>query len=308
MARLDPQVERVLERLPEIARDRMSPDEARRASRERGALLHPPSAAVARVFERTLRTAAGDVGVRIYAPGGTDLPALVYLHGGGWVLGDLDAPDALCRRLANAARCVVVSVDYPLAPEHPFPVALEASYAVTKWLAENARSLDVDPSRIAVGGESAGGNLAAAMALAARDRGGPRLVFQVLLVPVLNYAFDTPSYAENAEGYRLTRNEMQWFWSHYLRDVADGANPYASLLRANDLSGVPPAVIVIAEFDPLRDEGEAYARRLRDSGVAVECRRYEGVVHGFIPMAGEVDSADRAIDDIGRALRTAFSR
>ena len=308
MARLDPQVERVLERLPQIAREQMSADEARRATRERADLLGHRSEAVARVFDRTVPTAAGDVGVRVYAPDEGDLPALVYLHGGGWVLGDLDAPDALCRRLANDVRCVVVSVDYPLAPEHPFPAALEASYALTQWLAQNAKTLGVDAKRIAVGGESAGGNLAAAIALVSRDRGGPRLVFQLLLVPVTNCAFDTASYVENADGYGLTRAEMKWFWRHYLSEPGDDANPYASPLRASDLRGVPPALIVTAEFDPLRDEGEAYAKRLRESGVVVDCRRYDGVVHGFIPMSGEVDIANRAIDDIARGLRAAFAR
>jgi acetyl esterase len=305
--KLDSQVAAVLARLPQIERDKMTPDEARRASRERAELLRQDREPVARVEEREVPTGDGEVRVRTYAPAGRSGAALIYLHGGGWVLGDLDGPDALCRAIANRASCLVVSVEYPLAPERKFPAALEASYAVTRWVSENASDLEVDMQRLGVGGESAGGNLAAAVALLARDRGGPPLAFQLLLVPVMDHAFDTVSYVENADGYGLTRAEMMWFWRHYLRDDAEGANAYASPLRAPDLHGLPRALVVTAEFDPLRDEGEAYARRLSDAGVPVELRRIEAVVHGFLGMAGEADVARRAVDGIVHAVRDALA-
>jgi acetyl esterase len=307
LAELDPQVARVLARLPKIERDKMTPEDARRASRERAALLRPRTEPVDHVAERSVSTSEGPVRVRVYTSGDARRPALVYLHGGGWVLGDLDGPDALCRTIAVHAGCVVVSVEYPLAPEHKFPAALEASYAVTRWIAEEGDSIGADPERIGVGGESAGGNLAAAIALLARDRGGPRLAFQLLLVPVLDRAFETRSYRENAEGYGLTRAEMMWFWSHYLRAPADADSPYASPLRATDLRGLPPALVVTAEFDPLRDEGAAYAERLREAGVAVELRHYRGVVHGFLPMTAEVEIARRAVDDIVHSVRATLA-
>ncbi|HKW78586.1 MAG TPA: alpha/beta hydrolase [Candidatus Limnocylindria bacterium] len=310
MGRLDPQVAGVLQRLPGIARERMTPEEARRASRDRANLLRGTVEPVAHVRDTIASTPAGEIPLRVYAPeiaAGRSVPGLVYFHGGGWVLSDLDGPDALCRTLASRVECVVVSVAYPLAPEHKFPAALEASHAATSWVAQNAAKLGVDADRIAVGGESAGGNLAATVALLARDRGGPRLAFQLLLVPVIDYAFDTRSYLENADGYGLTRAEMMWFWHHYLRAPVDGANPYASPLRAHDLGGVPPALVVTAEFDPLRDEGDAYAERLRRASVPVEHRRYAGVVHGFLAMTAEVDIARQAVDDIARSARNALS-
>lgn len=304
MSGLDPQVARVLERIPAISYEGMSPPEARRASRERSRLSEKVEP-VATVFDRFVPTTSGDVPIRVYAPADSPLPALVFLHGGGWVLGDLDGPDALCRALANRGSCIVISVDYPLAPEFRFPAALEASYEVTRWVRDHGRAIGALPS-VAVGGESAGGNLAAGIALMARDRGGPTLAFQLLLMPVLDHGFDTASYLDHAEGYRLTRKEMMWWWHNYLLDGSDGADPYASPLRATDLQGLPPALVLTAEFDPLRDEGESYAKRLKAAGVTVEQRRYPGVVHGFLSMAGEVDVARQAVNDIGTALRTAF--
>jgi len=206
--------------------------------------------------------------------------------------------------LTNAADCAVVSVEYRLAPEHKFPAAVEDGYAATKWVAQNASNLGVDAARIAVGGASAGGNVAAVVALMARDRGTPRLVYQLLLYPVTNFAFDTPSYQQNADGYMLTKDAMMWCWSLYLRGEADGHNPYASPLRAQDLHGLPPALVVTAEYDPLRDEGELYAARLREAGVPAVCKRYDGMIHGGLPM----DMGKQAWQEAAAALRSAFAR
>ena len=242
------------------------------------------------------------------AAGPGPFPILVFFHGGGFVIGDLDSMDAPCRALANRAGCLVVSVDYRRAPEHKFPTATEDCYAAVRWVAENAASLNGDSARIAVGGDSAGGNLAAVVALMARDRGGPPLRYQLLIYPATNHDFTTASCQENAEGYFLTTADSRWFWSQYLRDENDAANPYASPLRAEDLSGLPPALIITAEYDPLRDEGEAYAERLRQAGVAAEAKRYDGMIHGFFQMGAVIDRGKQAIEDAAQALRTAFAR
>lgn len=263
---------------------------------------------VAKVENRTIPVPGGEIPVRIYTPEGEGpFPALVYYHGGGWVIGNLDTVDVPCRMLANRAGCVVVSVDYRLAPEHKFPTAAEDSYAAAKWLSENAASIQVDPERIAVGGDSAGGNLAAVVALMAREQGGPSFAYQMLIYPVTNHAYDTDSYRDNAEGYFLTKNTMVWFWNHYLRNEEDGQNPYASPLLAEDLSGLPPALVITAGFDPLRDEGEAYAERLKAAGVPVEATRYEGMIHGFFWMPGVLTEAHNAINQAANALKQAFS-
>jgi|SRR5262245_12176472 len=248
----------------------------------------------------------GDIPVRVYVPAAEredELPALVYFHGGGWVMGSLDAYEGLCRSLANAACAVVISVDYRLAPEHRYPAAVEDAYAATWWVHEPARTLGVDPARLAVGGDSAGGNLAAAVCLMARDRGRPALSAQVLLYPILDHAFDTASYRENGEGYYLTRAAMEWFWKLYLAREEDGAHPYASPLRAERLTGLPPALIVTAEYDPLRDEGEAYARRLESEGVAVRLIACHGMIHGFLRRPDTFAQTRPTISQIGQALR-----
>jgi acetyl esterase len=264
--------------------------------------------AVARVENRTVPGPAGNIPVRIYWPDGSGpFPVLVYYHGGGFVLCDLDSHDATCRLLTNGAGCITVSVVYRLAPESKFPAAPEDCYAATCWAAENAAELGGDPSRIAVGGDSAGGNLAAAVPLMARERGGPALVHQLLIYPVTTSDLDAPSYTENAEGYMLTREAMAWFWSHYLVDAADGAHPHASPLRAQELSGLPPATVITAEFDPLRDEGEAYGQRLSEAGVDVDVRRYDGVIHGFFAMVGALPHAQQALDQACARLRGAFA-
>lgn len=263
---------------------------------------------VNKVENRIIPVKGGNIKVRIYTPEGEGpFPALIYYHGGGWVIGNLDTVDVPCRMLANRAGCVVISVDYRLAPEYKFPTAVEDSYEAVKWVAENAASIDVDPARIAVGGDSAGGNLAAVVALMARDNGGPSIAYQMLIYPVTNHSFDTTSYLENAEGYFLTKNMMVWFWNHYLRDELDGKHPYASPLLAKDLTNLPPALVITAGFDPLRDEGEAYAERLKAAGVSVEMTRYDGMIHGFFWMPGVLESAHDAINQAARALKNVFS-
>jgi acetyl esterase len=234
---------------------------------------------------------------------------LVYFHGGGWVLGDLESHDRVCRALANQAGCVVVSVDYRLAPEHVFPAGAEDCYAATKWVAENAASIGADGARLAVGGDSAGGNLAAVVSMMARDRGGPAINFQLLLYPVTDCALATPSQKEFAnDGYVLSRADMEWFWKNYTDPIAEKNNPYACPLRAKDLSGLPPALVLTASHDPLRDEGERFAERLIAAGVKTTCTRYEGVTHGFVSFADGLDKGKEGQRQAADALRVAFAR
>jgi len=264
---------------------------------------------VAKVEDRSFRGPAGELPLRIYTPDGRGpFPVLIYFHGGGWVVGSIEIVDASCRSLANLAGCMVVSAGYRLAPEHKFPAAADDCYAATRWVALHAASFSGDPARLAVGGESAGANLAAVAALMAQERGAPSLVHQLLAYPVLNYAFDTPSYRENGDGYFLTKDMMVWFWRQYLRDETDGENPSASPLRSQYLRGVAPATILAAEFDPLRDEAEAYAARLREAGVPVTYTCYKGLIHGFFGMAKVVEPAKKALEDAAAALRAAFAR
>jgi acetyl esterase len=230
---------------------------------------------------------------------------LVYLHGGGWVVGSLETHDGVCRALASRTPCVVAAVDYRLAPEHRFPAAVEDAWAATAWVAEHAASIGGDPDRIAVGGDSAGGTLATACAIRARDH-GLRLALQLLVYPVTDHRFDTASYEECAEGYGLTRDAMRWYWAQYL-GPDDGSSPEASPLRAADLAGLAPAHVVTAEYDPLRDEAEAYAARLEEAGVPVRLDRCEGLIHGFLRMPGTIRRADAVLDDAAAALREAFA-
>lgn len=248
--------------------------------------------------------------VRVYIPEREGpYPTLVYYHGGGWVLGDLDTHDATCRALTNEVNCMVVSVDYRLSPEHEFPVPLEDCYTALEWLFDDSVSMQVDTDNVAVGGDSAGGNLAAAVALLARDRGGPSIAHQSLIYPVTDHAFDTTSYEENAEGYLLEKSSMEWFWDHYLRDDIDGQNPYASPLRAQSLEGLPPATVTTCGFDPLRDEGAAYAERLDEAGVPVNHVNYDDCIHGiaqFLVDPMDLTRSRELVDDVASDLRNAF--
>ncbi len=306
---LDPQTKAVLEQMAALNLPPYWTLSAEEARRQFEATRPPvPGEPVAKVEDRAIPGPGGDIPVRVYTPeGNAPFPILVYFHGGGWVLGNIASHDNTARLLTNRAGCIVVSVDYRLAPEHKFPAAAEDCYAATKWVADHAAELGGDPERIAVGGDSAGGNLAAVVSLMARDRGGPKLVFQLLIYPVTDYDLDRPSYQENAEGYLLTKDWMVWFWNHYLPSAEYAHHPHASPFRAEDLRGLPPALVLTAEFDPLRDEGEAYAERLREAGVPVTCTRYDGLIHGFFGMSAVIDRARDAVDQAATALREAFA-
>jgi acetyl esterase len=248
----------------------------------------------------------GDVPIRIYRPDGGTLPALVYLHGGGWSIGDLNSADPMCRRLAAEAGCVVVSVDYRLAPEHPFPAAVEDAYAVTADVVRRADRYGIRPEAVAVAGDSAGGNLATVTARLARDD-GIALVHQLLMCPNTDSGLDSPSFAAFGEGYGLSAATMAWFLGHYI-GYADRSDPRIAPLRAADLSGLPPATVLTAEYDILRDEGEGYARALAAAGVPVEMRRYDGMMHNFVTLPEVFDDAVTARGWAVRRLRLAFGK
>lgn len=266
----------------------------------------PQSEPVHDVTEATFDGPAGPVPIRIYRPAEGVLPVVVFCHGGGWVLCNLDTHDDLCRSLANGTGAAVVSVDYRQPPEHPFPAAVDDAYGALQWVVAQAHELGVDEDRVAVAGDSAGGNLAAALCLMARHRSGPPIRFQLLIYPVLAHAFDTGSYVDKATGYFLTAEHMRWYWDQYLADPADGRNQYASPLFAEDLGGLPSAHIVTGEHDPLRDEGEAYAGRLREAGVDVTNVRYGGMFHGFFTLGRVLPAAALATSTAHAALRTAL--
>jgi acetyl esterase/lipase len=307
---LDPQAKALLDQMASMGTpplQAMSVPEARAFMDSLRALAGDVET-VAHVEDRTVPGPAGDIPVRLYRPAADGpLPLLVYFHGGGWVLGgELEVYDGLCRSLANAAGCAVLAVDYRLAPEHKFPAAVDDCYAATSWAVANAAALGADGARVAVGGDSAGGNLTAVVAQLARDRKGPALRFQLLVYPATDVAYDTPSYRENATGYFLELDAMRWFYDHYLSSDADRADPRASPLRAADLHGLPPALVITAEFDPLRDEGEAYAARLREADVPVTLTRYHGMIHGFLGMAPLLDQGKHAVAEAAAALRGAL--
>jgi acetyl esterase len=286
----------------------MTPEFAREAFSVFSQLGGEP-AQVANIENRTIPGPAGDIPVRIYTPEGTaPFPVLLYFHGGGWVIGDLEVVDAPCRALAKESGCVVVSVDYRLAPEHKFPAASDDCYAATKWVSDNAAEIGVDPSRIAVGGDSAGGQLATVISQMARDKGGPAIAYQVLIYPVTDATISTASYEENAEGYLLTKEGMIWFFNHYMNEDTDRKDPLLSPTYAESLAGLPPAIVITAEYDPLRDEGNAYAEKLKAAGVPVIHSQYPGMIHGFFWLGGVLGQCKQAIGEIGSALRTAFNK
>src|SRR5580658_2434736 len=307
--RLHPQARTLLETMdaqggPPL--ESMTAAEARASRLEPMKMLGGEPDALGRVEDLSIPRPDGDLPVRIYAnePGGLR-PGLLYFHGGGFVFGNLDTHDAVCRALAKESGTVVISVDYRLAPEHKFPAAVEDSHAATVWLAANAASLGIDARRIAVGGDSAGGNLAAVVAMRCRDAGGPALALQVLLYPVTDFStFETASHRELAEGYFLNRAAMDWFSAHYLTSDDQKRDPEVSPLLARDLSGLPAALVITAEFDPLRDEGEAYAQRLGQAGVAVTMTRYPGMIHGFVSMRGVLTGGRDAIREAAEAIRS----
>ena len=311
---LDPQVARYLQASVEANADEtavLSLAEQRRQAVQAVLAEAGEPESVASVEDHMIPGLAGSLPIRIYTPldaGPDPLPVLVYFHSGGWVFGSIEGHDPVCRALAKHAGCLVASVDYRLAPEHKFPAAPEDCYAATKWVAEHVREIKADPARIAVGGDSAGGNLAAAVALMARDRGGPELCYQLMIYGETDYPDPgTASYEIYADGYGLSRESMLWFWEQYLERPEDGAHPYASPLRATDLSGLAPALIITAEYDPVRDEAEHYARRLQEAGVPVRLSRYEGMIHGFFRMFALFEQSRRALEEVSAALRGAFA-
>jgi acetyl esterase len=266
---------------------------------------HPDLAKIVdRVIERPDGTA---LPVRVYVPHGTaPFGVCLYFHGGGWVLNNLDTHDELVRRLAATSGCVFINVDYRLAPEHKFPAAIEDAYTALCWVHDHAAEISCDPQRIAVSGDSAGGNLAAVVCLMSRDRGGPRIAFQGLIYPITDCDFERPSYRSNAEGYFLTRREMIWFWEQYVSSPEQMRDPYTSPLLAPSLQNLPPAWILTAEYDPLCDEGEAYAHALRAAGTDVTLCRYEGMIHAFVRRVQQFEMARRAVQELGQQFRSAI--
>lgn len=306
---LDPQVQAYLDQMASLnmpPMHTMTPEEIRQGIAMQMAMMEEGEP-VFQIENRTIPGPAGEIPVRVYTPEGRGpFPVLVFFHGGGWVICNLDTHDGHCRSLANRAGCVVVSVDYRLAPEHKFPAALEDCYAATRWVVEHAGEVNGDPKRIALGGDSAGGNLTAVVAQMARDQGGPEVLFQLLVYPATNFRAETASIKENSEGYLLTRADMDWFKNHYLNSKDDELNPLASPMLAADLRGLPPALIITAEYDPLRDEGEQYGYKLREAGVPTTISRYDGMIHGFFGMSNIIDKAKLAVDEAAQALRAAF--
>ncbi|MBV1904437.1 MAG: alpha/beta hydrolase [Pseudomonadales bacterium] len=306
---LHPEFEAMLAQIAEAGRpgfNEMSPTEAR----DFYSAMRVPAdhILVHEIEDRTISSAGGDIPIRIYTPEGSGpFPVFMNFHGGGWVIGDLESADAQCRQICSLADCIVVSVDYRLAPEHVFPAAADDCYTATCWVAEHAESLNADAKRIAIGGDSAGGNLAAVVALKARDENGPELVFQLLVYPVTDARCDSQSYSDNADGYMLTRDSMLWFWDHYCPATMQRSHAYASPALATDLSNLPPAFVLTAEYDPLRDEGEAYAVLLEKAGVEVDCKRYPGLIHGFFSLCHVLTAGQDGMQDACNALKKAFS-
>lgn len=309
--KLDPALAEILASLDPSAEtpvEEMTPEEARATWKEEMAAVAGPRLPVKSVGTHQAPGPAGSIAVRLYEPmgaGAGPLPILVYYHGGGWIRGDLDTHDDVCRYLCHHAGCLVASVDYRLAPEHRFPAALEDCDAATCWVAENAAQLGADPARLAIGGDSAGGNIAGGVTMRARDRGGPAIRFQLLIYPATDLAGESESKRLYSSGYFL--NSMPFYAASYLGPAGDAADPLASPLLAPDLAGLPPAFVLTAGFDPLRDEGEAYAKRLEAAGVAVEYRCHESMIHGFVSITGLIASAEAGLADAAAALRGALS-
>ena len=310
---LDPQVQAVIELVIKSGRPpyhQLSPKDARQLFRETRPASTPTPPEIGVVSNMLAEGPDGPIPLRVYRPRGVaadaPLPGLVFFHGGGWVIGDLDTHDVLCRQLTAEAGITVVAVDYRLAPEAKFPAAADDAWAATRWVVAHADRLGIDARRLAVGGDSAGGNLAAVVSLLARDASAPAIAFQTLLYPVTDVGIEWPSYREFAEGYLLTSQSMRWFIGHYLAAEKEAVDWRVSPLRAPSLRGLPPAVIVTAGFDPLRDEGEAYARALRDAGVRVDYVCYGGMIHGFVPMGRLIDTGNRAVSHIAASLRQAL--
>jgi len=302
-----PQVQTMLDAMEQLGGPplyELSPDEARAMFKALASMEQAEE--VQRVDDRLVPAESGDIPVRVYTPAasvGANHGVLLWFHGGGWVIGDLDTADPTCRALANRSGAVVVSVDYRLAPEHPAPAALDDCMEALLWTVANAEVLGADVSRVAVGGDSAGGNLAALLCQRSLAEFGPDIDFQLLVYPVTDLTLSHGSIDENAEGYFLTKATMEWFVDCYLGD-SDPKDPSVSPLHAPSLAGLPRALVITAEYDPLRDEGEAYAARLEEAGVPTELVRYDGQIHGFFGMATMLDDGRHALDAAGAALRS----
>ncbi|TKD72066.1 alpha/beta hydrolase [Pseudalkalibacillus hwajinpoensis] len=282
-------------------------DEARKKFNDSASIMAGRGEPVAKVVDRIIHLEKNKLNVRCYYPA-TDtqdetLPAFVFYHGGGFVYGNLETHDVFCRLLSNRSKCVVISVDYRLAPEHKFPKATEDAYQAFLWTHEHAEELGINHTRIAVGGDSAGGNLAAVTAIKALEQGGPSIAYQLLIYPVVDSAKTYPSYKENSDGYFLTALEMEWFHKQYVDETIDPFDPHLSPLHSNHLGNLPPTHIVTALYDPLRDEGEAYAEQISQAGGTVTVKRYDRMVHGFISMTGIVPEAYAAVEELGEELR-----
>jgi acetyl esterase len=311
--KIDPGAQQVIDLIKAAGRppyETVGHMEARRLYLEARRVLQPDPPPIGEMRDLTAPGPTGLISIRLYRarPGkaGDKQPALIYFHGGGWVIGSLDSHDGVCRGLANGADCTVLSVDYRLAPEHKFPAAVDDAVAATQWIAENATSLGIDASRLAVGGDSAGGNLAAVVAQHVRDRGAPKLRFQLLIYPACDMSMTLPSITELAEQLPLTRSTMKWFVDLYLRDAGDVGDWRASPLKAKSLANLPPAYVLTAGCDPLRDEGEAYAAALKAAGVPVEAKRFDGQIHGFMTMGKFIPDAAKAMGEMSATLKRAL--
>jgi acetyl esterase len=311
MSALHPQAQAMVDAMAGmnlVPLDKLTVEQAREQFGRTRAPFLAPAQEVGAVIDAAIPGPGGMLQIRAYRPLGSrhdePLAAMIYFHGGGWVFGDLNSHDPLCRELCNLSGCAVIAVDYRRAPEHRFPAAVEDAIAAIRHVAQHAADLGVDGTRLAAGGDSAGGNLAAVAALSFRDQGGPQLTLQVLIYPVTDFAMDAPSYARIANGFTLTRERMRYFRESYLRGPEDIADWRASPLKAHDLSQLPPALIIAAGHDPLVDEGKAYADRLAAAGVRVTYTCYDGVVHGFVSMAGAIDAGHTAIAEAAALKRT----
>ena len=312
MTALDPDVLLVLDMIRLAGRppfEQLTPAEAREAYMKSRAILQPEPEPVAEARDLAAPGPHGPIPLRLYRPqgGAAPLPGLIYYHGGGWLLGGLDSHDVVCRRFANAARCVVVSVDYRMAPEHKFPAAVDDCAAATAWAIGQAAALGIDPARVAVGGDSAGGNLAAVMALMARDGALPRLAYQLLIYPATDMTMTTVSSQTVGPGVPLTSATMKWFIDHYMSGPEDRIDWRASPIRAASVAGTAPALVLTAAADPLRDEGIAYAARLEREGVRTTAIHLTDQIHGFLSMGKVIRAADTAIDMMAASLRRAFA-
>ncbi|MFL9498618.1 alpha/beta hydrolase [Rhodopseudomonas palustris] len=310
-AKLDPDAAAVYKAFQDAGRpayETLTADEARAYYSAARLVSNPDPAEMASVRSIAIPGPAGDIPARLYTPNKLRqdeglAPALVFFHGGGWVIGDLETHDVVCRGIAQDGELLVISVDYRLAPEHKFPAAVDDAIAATRWIADNAKKLGIDPEQLSVGGDSAGGNLSAVVALHARDHGGPLLAGQVLIYPATDFSMRHPSHSEPETSVLLTHSVIRWFRDHYLGGAQDAEDWRASPARAETLAGLPPAFVITAGADPLRDEGDEYARRLVDAGVPVVHRTYPGQFHGFFTMGKLLPQANVAVREIGDWLK-----